>query len=76
LRIKQQVHGCDALETAASLQDLGGLCERQGRVSEAESYFKEALRIQELKVGEAGIIGAASTRNKLSELHPPPLAHI
>ena len=67
--------GRETLETATSLEILGGLCERQGRVSEAQSYFEEALRIQELKLGK-GNVGAASARNRLSELHPPPLSDI
>jgi hypothetical protein len=70
-----QVLGHDTLEVATSLQNLGGLYERQGRVSEAEACFTQALRIQELKLGTANI-GAASTRNRLSELHPPPLSDI
>jgi hypothetical protein len=34
-----------------------------------------ALRFLELLVGRANL-GAASTRNRLSELHPPPLSDI
>jgi tetratricopeptide (TPR) repeat protein len=75
LRIRVKGLGRQTLETATSLEILGGFFERQGRVSEAQNYFEEALRIQESKLGK-GNIGASSARNRLSELHPPPLSDI
>ena len=46
-----------------------------GRVEEAESMYQEAMRIKELNLGH-NHESVVELRDRLAELHPPPLSDI
>ena len=64
LLISEQVFGSSHPETAAVLNNLGGLYKAQGKYAEAESLFRRALAIREQESGS----GHPNTANSLNNL--------
>ncbi len=67
LRILELRLGCESVQFAAVLSDLGRLHEEQGRHEESEQLLKEALRITKKVLGDQCLDVATSLRN-LGEL--------
>ncbi len=75
LRIRESKLGHESAEVAVSLKHLGNLYQKLERLDEAEAMYREALRIREMKLG-SDAFSVVELRNKLDELHPPPLSDI